>query len=101
MKCINATKLHRKSGGFTSLLCAQKRDHMICLHDAHQPVRAIHHRQRMQIVLVEKFCDFILMGLGLTGDNARFGKNRHPRLGQGQYQARQRDDALEHIVMRR
>ena len=71
---------------------------MICLHYTHQPVRTIHHRQRMQIVLVKKFRDFILVGLGWTGDNARFGQNRHPRLGQGQYQARQRDDSLEHIV---
>jgi hypothetical protein len=30
--------------GFHSLLCAQKRDHMICLHYTHQPVCSIHHR---------------------------------------------------------
>ncbi len=71
---------------------------MICLHYTHQPVCAIHYRQGMQIVLVEQFCDFILVGLGLTRNNARFGKDGHPRLGQGQDQVRQRDDSLEHII---
>ena len=55
------------------MLCSQKCDYMVCLHHTHQPVRAIHNWQCMQIVLVEKLGHFILVGLGLTGDNPRFG----------------------------
>ncbi len=44
---------------------AQKRDDMVCLHHAHQAVGAVHHRERMQIVLVEELRDFILVGFSM------------------------------------
>ena len=54
-------------------LLPQKADHVIRLHHAYQPVGAIHHRQRVQVVFVEKFCNFILVGFGRTGNDARLG----------------------------
>ena len=48
---------------------------MVGLHDPHKPVGCIHYRQGVQVVLVEEFCNFILVGFGLTGNNARLGKN--------------------------
>ena len=71
---------------------------MVGLHHAHQPVSAIYHRQRMQIVLVEAFRDFILVRFGRTGNDAGLGQNSNPRLREGQDQQRQRDDAFERLV---
>src|ERR1700689_540883 len=60
------------------LFGSQECDYMVRLPPSPQPVGAIHPRQRMQIVLVEEFRDFILVRFRRTGDDARLGQNSNP-----------------------
>ena len=54
-----------------SQLLAQKADHMIGLDNAHHPPQAINHRKRVQIVLVELLCQFVLVPVRWARNPAR------------------------------
>ena len=82
-----------------SLFGPQKCDDIVRLHHAHEPVCAVHNREGMQVVFVEQFRDFILVGFRMTGDNARFGQNGDARLAQCQDQARERNDSFQYVVV--